>query len=200
MSNVFQDLIFEVNDDIFQQNTAQSRDWLRKQAAAVRESQAKKDARDLAAFHGKNLVRAGHMHMFQYLPATREKLPFYDMFPVVFPFRRHQGGFHAINLHYLPHNMRAILMDNLYKVVSESEASGEMYLKAFTYKMLNSSSRFRFFKPCVRQYLNKNVISRFIYVPFNQWEIALFLPLERFRGATKKEVFQHSREIIRDHK
>ena len=64
------------------------------------------------------------------------------------------------------------------------------------YKILSNAARFRFFKPCIKHYLNIQVKSRFLFVEPRQWETALFLPLERFEGATKQQVWKDSRRKI----
>ena len=186
-----------VNDEIFHDNTDRSREWLREQAAAVKPEEAKASAKEQAILHGRSLMRLGRMYMFRYMPAGHLTLPYYDTFPVIFPFRMTNHGFHGINFHYLPHTYRAVLMDNLYSLVNNEKYDESTHLQRMTYTILNNTSRFRFFRPCVRQYLNKNVSSRFVYIPPSQWDIALFLPLERFVGATRNSIHQDSKNQIR---
>ena len=58
------------------------------------------------------------------------------------------------------------------------------------------SSKFRFFRPCVKRYLLSNVRSRFIKINSDTWDLALFLPTERFIKANKTKVFRDSREAV----
>ena len=51
-------------------------------------------------------------------------------------------------------------------------------------------------KPCVKRYLNSHVRSKFLEIPSNEWDIALFLPLERFT-VNKNTVFRNSTDQIR---
>ena len=46
------------------------------------------------------------MNLFWYRPKTAKKLPYYDTFPIVLPFKKHRDGFTGINFHYLPIYMR----------------------------------------------------------------------------------------------
>jgi hypothetical protein len=45
----------------------------------------------------------------------------------------------------------------------------------------------------VKQYLFSQMNSRFMYVYPSEWDIALFLPLERFSKATKSQVWAESK-------
>jgi len=61
---------------------------------------------------------------------------------------------------------------------------------------LNSAARYKYFKPCVKRYLHSHVQSKFLQIPANEWDIALFLPLERFAKKSKNFVYKESRETI----
>jgi len=136
----------------------------------------------------------GQMYMFQYDPKYKAVLPYYDRFPLVIPFEqtrrtgRAQGdGFYGLNLHYLPLRLRARLMDALYDTVG---SDGDQF--QITYNILNKASKLRFFKPCVKHYLFGHVKSRFFYIDPKEWDIALFLPSERFVKANKARVHRDS--------
>ena len=136
----------------------------------------------------------GQMYMFQYDPKYKAVLPYYDRFPLVIPFEqtRRTGralgdGFYGLNLHYLPLRLRARLMDALYDTVG---SDGDQF--QITYNILNRASKLRFFKPCVKHYLFGHVKSRFFYIDPKEWDIALFLPTERFVKANKARAHRDS--------
>ena len=137
----------------------------------------------------------GRMYLFHYDPKTKEDLPYYDTFPLIFPFRKVGDGFYGINLHYLPHVLRARLMDSLYTLVNNTNYDDTTKLR-ISYQILESSSQFKYFKPCVKHYLNSHVRSRFLWIPADQWKTALFLPLERFEKANKATVWKQSRRSV----
>lgn len=170
--------------------------WLREQAKSVRSVQ---NPKQLVTKQSDRLVTSltvGRMYLFMYDPKMKDDLPYYDRFPLVFPFRRVNGGFYGINLHYLPHMLRAKLMDNLYSLANNKNNDDTTKLR-LSYALLNNASKFRYFKPCVKHYLNSHVKTRFLWVPADQWETALFLPLERFVGATKQQVWRDSRKMVK---
>lgn len=191
-TNVFANLLRNtINPTQAQDN---SREWLREQAQAVRQINNPKNLLSQNERMVTNLS-VGRMYLFAYDPKTKNDLPYYDRFPLIFPFQKVTGGFYGINMHYLPHVLRARLMDALYNVANNTANDDTTKLK-LSYKILSSSSKFRYFKPCVKHYLNSHVKSRFLWVPTQQWDTALFLPLERFVGANKQQVWRDSRRMV----
>ena len=137
----------------------------------------------------------GGMYMYEYMAKTRDKLPYYDRLPLIFPFKTVKGGFYGLNMHYLPLPLRAKLMDALYETANNSKYDETTRLR-INYQILNKAAKFEAFKPCVKRYLNSQVQSKFMYVYPSEWDIALFLPTERFVGASKSTVFAQSKRKI----
>ena len=143
----------------------------------------------------KNILEPGMMYTFAYDPKYKDTLPYYDRFPLIFPINKTKGGFMGINFHYLPPTMRAQLMDALYKITNNKRYDETTRL-GLSYDLLNSAAKFRFFKPALKQYLNKQMKSRFIYINPTEWDIALFLPLAQFEKASKQQVYADSRRMV----
>ena len=178
------------------QQAVQANLWLREQAKSVRLVQNPKQMLTKQSDRLVTALTVGRMYLFMYDPKFKEDLPYYDRFPLIFPFRRVQGGFYGINMHYLPHMLRARLMDNLYALTNNKTNDDTTKLR-ISYSILSAAAKYRFFKPCVKHYLNSHVKTRFLWVPSEQWETALFLPLERFVGATKQQVWRDSRRMVK---
>lgn len=174
---------------------SKARDWYRDTAQTYRrvnEGQLMRGDRDRLT--GRPLI--GQMYLFNYDAKTKATLPYFDRFPLIFPFKKVKGGFYGINLHYLPLQYRAKLMDSLYDVTNNDRYDETTRLR-ISYDILSNASRFRYFKPCVKRYLTSQLRSRFLYIYPSEWDIALFLPLERFQGASKATVFKDSRQALR---
>ena len=172
-----------------------ARDWYRKTAKEA----GKIDERSLLRSGGdrlKSVPKLGQMYLFTYDAKHKDTLPYFDRLPLVFPYKKVKGGFMGINLHYLPLNFRAKLMDALYEVSNNKKYDETTKLK-LNYDVLNSASKFRYFKPCVKHYLTGQLRSRFLYIYPSEWDMALFMPLERFQGAGKTKVYADSRKIIK---
>lgn len=135
------------------------------------------------------------MIMFFYDAKHKETLPYWDQFPLIFPIEMYDDGFLGINLHYLPPLLRAKLMNALY-TVAVTKKDKILKLK-ISYQILASAMNFSPFKPCVKRYLKGHIKSRFFYVEPTEWDMALFLPTQRFVGASDAKVWSDSRKIIK---
>lgn len=168
-------------------------DWFREKASATMNINTSRLIAGNKEYQTSRIV-PGHLYMFGYDAKMKDVLPFYDRFPVVFPFSRDADSFTGINLHYLPHIYRAKLMDALYQIVTDQKFNEKTRLN-LSYRVLQSSSKFKLFEPCVKKYLFSHVQTKFLQVPSNEWDIALFLPLERFT-VSKNKVFRDTMSKI----
>ena len=177
--------------------TQAARNWYRETASEYKRVQEKalfgKDS-DKQRMMAQPLV--GGMYMMEYVAKGRATLPYYDRLPLIFPYRKVKGGFFGLNMHYLPLEFRAKLMDALYDTANNSKYDETTRLR-ISYQILDKAAKYKEFKPCVKRYLNSQVSSKFLYVYPSEWDIALFLPTERFVGASKAQVFADSRRAIR---
>ena len=139
--------------------------------------------------------RLGKMYFYSYNPKWKDKLPWYDTFPLVFPIEEYNNGFLGLNFHYLRPKDRAILLDQL-KVFANNKKYDETTKLRLTYNMLKGFAKIKRAKPTVHRYLSSKINSKFVLVNADEWEVALFLPVERFKKANKKQVWAHSGEMF----
>ena len=136
-------------------------------------------------------ILLGKMFFYKYDPKFAKKLPYWDMYPLVFPFERAPGGFYGLNLHYIPPRDRAVLMDNLNQYASNNKYDKTTRLE-LSYRLLKRYGRA---VPCVKRYLGDRIVSQTVRIDADEWEIAIFLPVERFQKASKGEVWADSRRF-----
>jgi len=137
----------------------------------------------------------GYMYSFKYDPKMKKTLPYYDVFPLIFPIDVSADGFLGINFHYLPLPLRAKLMDALYTVSSDRRYNEETKILV-TYDILKGASKFKAFKPTIKKYLYQHVKTPLLEITAAEWDIALFLPMESFKKASAQEVWKDSRGKI----
>jgi len=137
----------------------------------------------------------GKMYFYSYDPKWKDKLPYYDTFPLVFPIEKYNDGFLGLNFHYLAPKDRAVLMDQL-KGFANNKKYDETTRLLLTYNMLKGFSKIKRAKPTVHRYLTSKLKSRFVLVNADEWEVALFLPVERFKKVNKKKVWSQSRTMF----
>ena len=124
-------------------------------------------------------VNFGALNMFIYDPKLKNKLPYYDTFPLVLPIERYRDGFLGINFHYLPYALRARLLSRL-----DPNAN---------YSALKNV---RLVKPTLKRYLNSNVRSRFRKLEEEDFMTAIMLPVQRFKKSSVNKVWSDSRKVI----
>lgn len=126
----------------------------------------------------------GKMLMYQYDAKHKDTLPYWDKFPVMLPLELYKDSMLGINLHYLPPIHRVRLMDALYETLNNDKYDKTTKMKA-SYRILNASSKFAYFKPCIKKYLFSHVKSQLIEIPIEEWDYVTFLPLARFTSSTQ---------------
>lgn len=205
MAEIFNDLLLKgIRSGQAPARSAAARDWYRTQAKDIartkrNRSQGDKLIRELRGDLDRrqdNKFMMGNMYLFAYDPKHKDTLPYYDRFPLIFPINKAKGGFLGLNMHYLPPILRAKLMDQLYTVLNNRRFDETTKLTA-SYKVLNSAAKFSAFAPCIKHYLNAHVRTKPAYINPSEWDVALFLPTQKFVGATANQVYADSRKIVR---
>ena len=141
-------------------------------------------------------VNYGMMNLFLYKPLWAANLKYYDMFPLVLPFKFYRNGFCAVNFHYLSIPMRVNLLERLSDFEEEHElyrldrnnpiagrAAGEGRMGTQQDVLAVSWEKIkgiRGVKPTVHRYLNKYVYTNFLKIELDEMTAAILLPVERF--------------------
>jgi len=171
-------------------------DWFRDKALSVNQVNVQKEMRNTAKLQNKLIPSdIGRMYHFFYDPKHKDTLPYWDKFPLIFVIDFYQDGFLGLNLHYIPPIYRIRLMDAIYSIARDDKVRQSKKAR-MTYGLLKGAAKFKYFKPCIKRYLTNHVKSRYLYVPFEEWDIAAFLPTQRFQKAKKTRVWNDSKQIL----
>lgn len=199
MAKIFDEILLKgIKSGQVPARTSTAREWYREKAKGVGKVNETTFFRDRDhEFRSRAFI--GNMYMFFYDPKHKDTLPYYDRVPLIFPIDKAKGGFLGINFHYLPLNLRARLMDNLYEVTSNDRFDQTTKLQ-LSYQILNSATKYKEFKPTIKHYLTSQVRSKFIYINPAEWDMALFLNIAKFEKKSQTEVWKDSRAIIRANK
>lgn len=169
--------------------TSEARNWYRNAAQQVNVTPSRLMKENRSKFT--TGTEPGSMMMFNYDPKLKRDLPYYDTFPLIFVVGPAEGGFHGLNMHYLPLKQRAMLMDALYDLTTNSRYDDSTKLR-LSYQLLKKASTYKYFKPCFKHYLHRHVKSRKMLIDSVEWDIALFLPIQRFQKASSAQVYSDS--------
>ena len=134
----------------------------------------------------------GILNMFVYDPKLKDKLPYYDTFPLVLPIEEYNNGFLGINLHYLSMPMRLRLLDRLVDYSNNNKFDESTKLRVDYSKL----KKVDLVKPCLKRYLASNIKSKFRKVEADEFMIATLLPVQRFKKQSDSHVFAKSRGMV----
>lgn len=172
----------------------ESLEWFKKRLQSVSRINRENILKD-EALKKVNTPLAGRMYMYFYDPKYKETLPYYDRFPLIILVDQVKGGFTGLNLHYLPPVLRAKFFDQLTAFTNNKNYDNSTRFR-LTYNFLQASSKLKEFKPCFKRYLANHVQSRIVEVPAPEWEVALFLPTDKFVYNKRQTVWKKSRKMI----
>lgn len=122
-------------------------------------------------------VRPGEMFFFVYDAKTKDKLPWYDKFPLIFPLEFYPGSMLGMNLHYLEPGLRLKLLDTLMTLKNNDKMDETTKLK-LSYEAVKDLSKY--VQPTIHRYLYDHVKSKFIKVNADEWSWVVLLPAEKF--------------------
>ena len=126
----------------------------------------------------------GDLFCYHYDPKYKATLPYYDIFPMIMLIGVESDTFLGLNFHYLAPKLRAILLDR----VNAKIAGGVPNWKKI--------SKIPLVEPAVHRYRFDHISKKVIQIEKEEEEIAIFLPLERFRKASKSAVWGASKRRI----
>tara|TARA_B100000035_G_scaffold139590_1_gene118944 strand:- start:115 stop:639 length:525 start_codon:yes stop_codon:yes gene_type:complete len=124
-----------------------------------------------------NRPSAGRLNLFMYDPKTKDRLPLYDIVPLVLPLEPIPGGFLGMNFHYLPPLARYRMLEQLQKFATNSKFDRSTKLD-LGYDDIKKS---KLMKPTIKKYLYSYTRSKFLRIDANEAAISIFLPVQRFK-------------------
>jgi len=124
-----------------------------------------------------NRPSAGRLNLFMYDPKTKDKLPLYDIVPLVLPLEPIPGGFLGMNFHYLPPLARYRMLEQLQKFATNNNFDKTTKLN-LGYDDIKKSSLMR---PTIKKYLYSYTRSKFLRIDADEAAISIFLPVQRFK-------------------
>ena len=175
MASLFRDIVGSAPEEL-ESRTLDSLQWFQRNVRDIRRTPSsliKENQNFVTRFE------LGKMYMYMYDPKGKNKLPYYDYFPITICLKRYASGFMGINLHYLSPKYRALLMDGLYEYYKEIEGNSYFQIR---YPTVKSVSRLRWAKPCIKQYQYGYLDSRIVEVLPEHMDMAVMLPSQRFRS------------------
>jgi hypothetical protein len=184
--------VFSINKYKLPEITQKSYSWYTQQATLLSRQgfTAKRVINNPSGIHPGKVI-PGKLYMFAYDAKHKDTLPYWDSFPMVFPFSIAKGGFIGLNMHYLPVPFRIKLLDRLTEIDGSKKYTTRVKLQ-LSWELISNSSRLKMLEPCVHRYLNGHVVSQFREIERVDWATAMMLPTQQFKGANSSQVWKDS--------
>tara|TARA_A100001015_G_C14813830_1_gene641884 strand:- start:119 stop:676 length:558 start_codon:yes stop_codon:yes gene_type:complete len=135
-------------------------------------------------------LQVGNMNFFIYDPKHKETLPYYDRFPLIVPIDESNKYFLGLNFHYVSIPFRIAIIEKLLKFNVESRGTRRILVE------WNQIKNIKEIRPTIKKYLKSHVRSPFVKMTDEEYPIALMLPVQDFKKATRNKVYYDSRRII----
>jgi hypothetical protein len=129
----------------------------------------------------KRRAELGDLFCYHYDPKYKKTLPYYDMFPLIMLIGADKDTFLGCNFHYLNPRFRAILLDKLTAKMGKGMPNW------------TKLSKIREIAPTIKRYRFDHIDKKVIQIEEDEKEMAIFLPLERFRKSSKSAVWSDSK-------
>ena len=149
----------------------------------------KKVGESAKGFTKKSVLKPGKMYTFGYDAKLKAILPYWDKFPLIIVLDVYKDGFLGLNFHYLSPIDRQKFFTKIIKFANQKGEPEDMTDKA---KFLISWDAVRNIKHAdkmIHKYLYGHVRTSLLEAPPNEWENVIFLPYQRFVGASAKSVW-----------
>lgn len=167
---------FNASNKDIERNTKESLDWFRKYI-----TKNYKNVRIPRLLETdvkvKTQFKIGDMLSFQYNPIGKEKLPYYDTFPLIFPISENTSKegkkyITGLNCHYLLPVQRQRMFLALHDLAKQ---------RRLDWNVLKRMSEHKLFEAAIHNYRLDAIQSNFIIFPQEYYDIVLFLPIARFK-------------------
>lgn len=122
----------------------------------------------------------GSVNLFYYDAKLKNKLPYWDRFPVTLVLDLYSDGFLGLNFHYIPIRARINLLDKLMDLKTNTKLDANTRLAA-SYGVLKDVARYKAFEPCIKRYLSNHIQSQVVPIPADQWHMVCMLPVEEWQ-------------------
>lgn len=170
---------------------SQSMTWLNLKVKALQQNE--KELSKILTKYKKNFFTGG-MFFYTYDAKTKDKLPYWDKFPLILLLERKGDGFLGLNIHYLDYDTRLKTITNLINAATYNK-SDDMLVSSLTYNTIKTSPMYKELKQfCIKKYLLSHIKSKILPVESHEWIFAAMLPVADFQKKTNSQVWKKSRK------
>ena len=140
-------------------------------------------------FKKKAVLKPGRMYTFGYDAKLKAILPYWDKFPLIVVLDVYKDGFLGLNFHYLSPIDRMKFFTKIMKFSTQKGEPEDFTDKARFNISWDAVKNVKHADKMIHKYLYGHVRTSLLEAPPNEWENVIFLPYQRFVGASAKSVW-----------
>jgi hypothetical protein len=149
----------------------------------------KKVGESAKGFKRKGKLAPGKMYTFGYDAKFKAILPYWDRFPLIIVLDVYKGGFIGLNFHYVSPIDRMKFFSKIMKFATQKGEVEDMTDKARFNISWDAVRNIKHADKMIHKYLYGHVKTSLLEAPPNEWENVIFLPYQKFVGASAKSVW-----------
>jgi hypothetical protein len=140
-------------------------------------------------FKTKGKLEPGKIFTFGYDAKFKDILPYWDKFPLIIVLDVYNDGFMGLNFHYVSPVERMKFFSKMMKFSTQKGEPENMTSKAKFNVSWDAVRNIRHADKMIHKYLYGHVKTSLLEAPPNEWENVIFLPYQKFVGASAKSVW-----------
>ena len=140
-------------------------------------------------FKKRAVLKPGKMFTFGYDAKFKAILPYWDKFPLIIVLDVYKDGFMGLNFHYLHPVERNKFLTKIMKFATQKGEPEDMTDKARFNVSWDAIRNIKNADKMIHKYLYGHVRTSLLEAPPNEWENVIFLPYQKFVGASAKSVW-----------
>jgi hypothetical protein len=140
-------------------------------------------------FKKKAVLKPGKIYTFGYDAKLKAILPYWDKFPLIIVLDVYKDGFLGLNFHYLSPIDRQKFFTKIMKFSNQKGEPEDFTDKARFNVSWDAVRNIKHADKMIHKYLYGHVRTSLLEAPPNEWENVIFLPYQRFVGASAKSVW-----------
>ena len=140
-------------------------------------------------FKKKAVLKPGKMYTFGYDAKLKAILPYWDKFPLIVVLDTYKDGFLGLNFHYLSPIDRQKFFTQILKFSNQTGDPMDFTDKARFNISWDAVKNIKHADKMIHKYLYGHVRTSLLEAPPNEWENVIFLPYQKFVGASAKSVW-----------
>ena len=135
------------------------------------------------------VLAPGKMYTFGYDAKLKAILPYWDKFPLIVVLDTYKNGFLGLNFHYLSPIDRQMFFTKILKFSNQKGDPMDFTDKAIFNISWDAVKNIKHADKMIHKYLYGHVRTSLLEAPPNEWENVIFLPYQKFVGASAKSVW-----------